>query len=431
MITINTPDIIYVNNYDHTFQMRVVYVDMPASDEPATPVIAGTTTNFIRLTNTVKTGSKTYIYTFRVLPTGYQYLKGYIVLGDNHMDMRTVHIFQQNEPEPIWKDVIYSYSGTQSPVRYQIVDEHMNVIYDGVNQIMPGDALHKFVINRIVADHLHIDDFIGFDYSEWISMGGGATYGLVYNGTLQKCYRFVWNWEYKTYNSGEYYSSNRILNRPINGHLADWQKWNVPVSMYYARDVEEPFVWSETYTTDDEEHYAPMVEDMYEKDTINFMMYSFGADPVKKATLHEFNYKLEYEFGHCGEMALYYKNRLGGIDTLLIEGAVEKTDKFDRKNISVDYYNQSPIYNGKPTVFTNVNTVYKLTTGLLTDEQSETLVEQLIPSQDVLLYDPTTLKFTSVNITDSSVTYQTFKNNGRRFSQYTITVEETHDKFIK
>ena len=125
--------------------------------------------------------------------------------------------------------------------------------------------------------------------------------------------------------------------------------------------------------------------------------------------------------------SLYYVNSYGGVDVLPFKGkSYKKTDNITRFNYSRSFRNNT-------LEFENVNYMnemkpaWSLETGPIHDDESRRMHE-LVESTTVYLYDAEEKTYTPVVMTDKKLEYKTFYNQGRKFYNYTINVEESQSK---
>ena len=137
-----------------------------------------------------------------------------------------------------------------------------------------------------------------------------------------------------------------------------------------------------------------------------------------------------YDVSYCGDYGVYYIGRKGGWNAFLFEGPCKKTDKL------TDYkYNK--VVNNTTLNFENdkyqvdINPSYELKTGWLTDEEAAIFARDLISTPKLYLHNLNTNEIMPALITSNTAEYKTFKNNGRQFVQYTVTVEESHTQIRK
>lgn len=129
-----------------------------------------------------------------------------------------------------------------------------------------------------------------------------------------------------------------------------------------------------------------------------------------------------YDVNYCGDAALYYRNAAGGYDAFLLEGKVQRTDKYTQQDYHKAYDNTT-IEFGRTRYITEITASYELHTGYLKDDEAKRLVKNLFPSTRVWLHLLDDDIITPVVITDTSATELTYKNNGEKLVAYTIKVD--------
>jgi len=137
-----------------------------------------------------------------------------------------------------------------------------------------------------------------------------------------------------------------------------------------------------------------------------------------------------YDVSYCGDYAVYYVGRKGGWNSFLFEGICKKTDqltdyKYNRvvNNTSIDFENNK--------YMVEINPTYELKTGWLSDEEAELFARDLISTPKMYLHKLIENEIVPAVVMDSSAEYKTFRNQGRKFVQYTLTVQESHTKYRK
>ena len=134
-----------------------------------------------------------------------------------------------------------------------------------------------------------------------------------------------------------------------------------------------------------------------------------------------------YDCRYCGDFAVYYVGKKGGWNAFLFEGICKRTD-------SLTDYKYNRVANNQTINFENkrylveINPTYKLTTGWLSDEEAERLASDLFPTTKLYLHNLVTNELVPAFILDTQAEYKTFKNNGRKFVQYTVSVQESQTK---
>lgn len=133
----------------------------------------------------------------------------------------------------------------------------------------------------------------------------------------------------------------------------------------------------------------------------------------------------------CKDYCLYYINKFGGWDWLLVNGTSLKIDKLSRLSYKNNYIAQisdpNPTRN-KITYNTIINENWELNTSWLNDLQSSKM-SNLLESNQVVLHDLKNNYLIPVLITNSNVEYKTYKNQGRKLYSYKIEVEASKPKY--
>ena len=139
---------------------------------------------------------------------------------------------------------------------------------------------------------------------------------------------------------------------------------------------------------------------------------------------------MDLDLTGCGQGAIYYLNRQGAWDYLLIEGNISETKSFDRTTYTTDYNNSVDYTLGKMTIKSDIVTDWVLTTGWLNDKQSDILVNNLLctPLAYLQIFDRDDM--IPVLITNSDAKVKKFRN-GRKLNQYTITCENSRTQSIR
>lgn len=126
---------------------------------------------------------------------------------------------------------------------------------------------------------------------------------------------------------------------------------------------------------------------------------------------------------------LYYTNAYGGWDSLLVQGNVKQTDDIESQTYVKRVLDTSREFS-KNKYLNTITANWVLYTGNLTNEQSAKMYH-LIESTNVYLHNLEENKIIPVTITDTSMEYKTYTNQGKRRFYYTINVEASQDKYRK
>lgn len=230
----------------------------------------------------------------------------------------------------------------------------------------------------------------------------------------------MYNWTYEDYPSGV------LLSNPINSIL-DYRQW-------FLTSMQLPSAITQYVHLD-----GAQIDEFEPED--NSFMYTY----VKKLSTLDYyagipsnlkTYEIEVERYHsytimdtCCRYCLYYMNRLGGWDSLVCQGRELQKDKLKRDSYKKNYVNNTNLIDfHKVDYLTTINETWSLNTSWLTNEQSERMIE-LLSSNYILLHDLVTDKIIGVNISNTTCEHKTYKNQGRRFFNYTIEVEASQPKY--
>ncbi len=279
---------------------------------------------------------------------------------------------------PIWQNTLYTYNSTG--LSYYVECNNIK-LFSGKAIPFPGASSGQININKICENYLTQDLTIltsstssgsetHSDAAKTFNLRSTSTDNILYT------YTFYYDWSYETLSSN--------LSVPVNGKYVD--------GMYKLQTT----VTSNSVIT------------YYDKTLTGTLGY----------------YTLS-----CGEYVLYYLNRNGGWDSLLIEGKVKESDDFKVDKYET-IYDMSLYYSRESHRFRNeITHNWELHTGWLSDRESAVLAKHLLPSNQVYLHNLISGKVYPVEITDNSVEYKKFKNENKLVS-YTINVKDSNKKVI-
>ena len=279
---------------------------------------------------------------------------------------------------PIYKDTIFEYTG--SSLTYAVLLNGQN-IFNGRAYVAPGENVIKININRICENYLSndaVEEILDGTSTMQVAWNAYRTFIVVdESGNTLATYDFLYDYDYEW----EYQEGTGTLEDPITDAYGD--------NMLKLRTY-----WDGT-------------------SVVNYRDYG------------------QYTRYVCGaEYALYYLDARGGWDAFLIEGNSVRTDKIGRHQYNKTYNNQTIEYE-KNTYISEIETSWKLTTGILDDEQGHKLCWNLLSSNRVYLHDLKADKIVPVVITNSQNVYNTYKNSDQQPIQYQIEVVESQTKLRK
>ena len=289
-----------------------------------------------------------------------------------------------------------------------------------------------------------VDNYIKSDFvqqntgKDWADMYAGYCTVDVYNmnnteAVVDATFKYWNDWS----RFERKYDYTRSLNDPINGKGCN--NMIIPFCVYY--DDEATFTIVDTAKNGNINTYT-----LSSPSSPFAMRYNSYCDIKKLEYKQDNDVLFSYDMNHCGPGAFIYRNRFGGWDSFLIEGNISKTDNYTKQNYRIKgEYNQEYSINTlkyideKRTDSIDIDTTYEVSTGWLTDEESERLVFHLLSSPIVYfqnlhkenqLYDTDSLDIIPVRITASSSEYKKFRN-GRRLVNYLITFEKCNIEKVR
>ena len=276
---------------------------------------------------------------------------------------------------PIWKDTYYTTTAASLTYKIYLSD---TLIFSGKAYRMPNGNNISININKICQNYLEqdIDTLLTGSSSSQQNPNAKGDFVLK-NGsnTTLETYRFLYDWDY-THN---WTGSSATLSQPINGEFISGQmKLKTSVAATGS---------SNTVTT-----YR-----------------STGS----------------YDKEICGTYVLYYVNARGGWDAFAFHKG-EKSETITQHNYSKTFNNTTYEFEDKRYI-SEIDTTYKLSTGILTDAQSKSFAKNLVSSNKCYLHNLSEGWIKPVVITDNQVTYKEWDNVDDVIS-YQITVKESQTK---
>lgn len=315
--------------------------------------------------------------------------------------------------QPIWKDYYVDFGNVESQV-YEITDYDGMIIFSGRAYKRPGDESLKVKINDICADYL---EHVNLNLREGFASNEVAMVFRVFNDndTLIDTVTFVndWSYDYEREDNG-------VISEPING------LFDVRMPLLYS--ISEPH----TIMIDAEDTRADLNIDFSADYYIgNDRQWSVVAQSSGTLTLtNVFNVEGNIKIGDTkyrgissnNTHALYYINAYGGWDFLLMEGMSVQKDNYTRKQHKVVSDNSNPFHKNVRNYITDVEKLFELNTGWLSNSESAKM-HHLLGSTDVYLYDLESGIMTPVIVTTDSCKYKTYQNEGGKLVQYQINVK--------
>ena len=281
---------------------------------------------------------------------------------------------------PICQDTEYIYTGDSLTYSIELSGE---TVFTGRAYAAPGQNTISINVNRICENYLSnnsVESILNGTVNNQVAYDAIATFYLRdESGSTLAVYDFFYNYNY---NPADQFSTTGFTYIDFSEPISDGYAY--PMKALYTY-----FLGASIANSNSSEYYSRPVCD--------------------------------------AEYALYYLNAKGGWDAFVIEGSSQRTDKISRHQYNKSYNNQTIQYE-RNTYTSEIETSWKLNTGILDDEQARRLCWHLLASNRVYLHDLKADKIVPVVITNTQNVYNTYKNNDHQPIQYEIDLIESQTK---
>lgn len=312
---------------------------------------------------------------------------------------------------PVWKDYVLSLTAPgQGYINYTISKDDV-IIYTGRAYAMGEGGQVEIYLNQLIKNYLSNEIKFENGYqtiTEWLGnfFVSSTELGDITNVGFFEDYSY----ENRT-NTNVMTLNNPITNEVVEGGY-------VPFSFFVTGNRGDVTIFQETgsssslYTaftiSDNEQH-----------------RYFFPAQVGKTYRSQGVRYKT---IKMCdARYSLYYVNSYGGVDVLPFKGAgTKKTDNITRLNYSSTFRNNTKEFENV-NYLNEIKASWVLETGWLTDEQSKKMNE-VVESTIAYLYDAQEQTYIPVVMTDKKLEYKTYRNQGKRLYNYSISIEESQSR---
>lgn len=267
----------------------------------------------------------------------------------------------------IWRDIYYT--GNESALSYYIkVDsQDGNTIFNGKAYALPDSNIVSINISKLCADYLS-NELTTLDNGTYVNpMASRYFYLFNGNGSLLETYLFSYDWSYEV----------------------------SPASITPRYGIGQKVVTTTKGTT----------------------AYTNTISTYDSSSLY------------CGRFALIYLEPCGKWNSFLMEGRYRVSDTFNTYTTD-RVYNNNTVEFGTNKYINQISTSYELSTGWLSDRDSELFAKNILRSIKVYLQDIEKNTVIPVVIMDSNVERKQYRNEKELIS-YTITVEESQNKEIR
>ena len=336
------------------------------------------------------------------------------------------------------EDVTTAYLGVNVPYSITLLP-NKTVIYEGTSVALDSKSYPTPIfLNRIVESYVNpLPSVYGYDYNSWefydddiITVAVRRTLDNSFVGVYSFVYDYSYDYLYSN-NNGSFnaivYESFFVRNNLISNTISPMMSPSLSVvepEPTHSGDYKYISYKDNTVLGTISLVYVPGITNIMnlnptQSEGQNRLVITRNDQPI-----------MDLKLTGCGQGAIYYLNRQGAWDYLLIEGNISETKSFDRATYSTDYDNNINYSLSKRTIKTEIVTDWELTTGWLNDKQSDILVNNLLctPKAYLKLFDRDGL--IPVLITNSKSKVKKFRN-GRKLNQYTITCENSRTQSIR
>lgn len=346
-------------------------------------------------------------------------LVGGTAVADGRLVSKLLRFKQLSSPKiyefPIWKDTIIDIPTDDEYVDY-FITYNGEKIFEGRAYQIGGKTEVK--VNEIISDY--VNDYMDFSkiYNDNQSY---VDFNFYIEGNEMYILRTYNDWSY-TDETADVLKNGNIaqLSRPVTNE--------VDINQYFLFSVFAPKGKSATNLISYVNNavalrYSP-------RDKIATEIIPIRNFPTAK-TIRMSGEGINEEYKVlCGnKYCLYFLNRFGGWDSILMKGNATMKHTFNRSSFKQNALNYD-INRNTVNYLNNIKESWKLNTEYLNDEESERFAYAM-GSNKLYLHLLEDDKIIPINITDSNVEFKTFKNQGRKFARYTIEVENAKDKKIR
>lgn len=327
------------------------------------------------------------------------------------------------EKYPIWKDVVHTVEVSGEYYDYEVRDDEENTLYRGRAYRLPEKTMADIPIAKIVRPHISGDIKLTTDKAiEFHHVAEWSKKVKIYDSITEEVigeYLFYGDWSYNKNKDLVEESPTRVS--AALSTIADRRQLLLcSVAVIGAERRLSVLVATDGNTLNASSMLADMctvvvaLGDERVKDSI---VITYGTNQVARYTIAE----------TCASHALYYMNAMGGWDYLLVTGNVLREDSFERVTMTRKANNLT-YEPGDVIVDENVTRTWRLYTDYLTDAQWK-LMHHLYGSTKVYLHDLESGEITPVTITNNSVAYKTFTNQGKKKSYAEINVKAAQPQY--
>lgn len=445
-LKINIPAIEVCNYEGRSFSFKVYH----ASEDSVTSTVSGVWIT-CKIATTDSTGTTYDVVVSALDPTikngrygtiSFSYTSSSPSYGEPPL---VFEIYQVAYVRTIWsdfkvffEDTTSTYLGVNVPYSVTLLP-NKSVLYEGTSVAITSDSYPTAIyLNRIVESYVSsLPSVYGYDYNSWefcdddiITVEVRRTLDNTFVGVYSFVYDYSYDYLYSN-NNGSFnattYDSFFVRNNLISNTISPMMSPSLSVV-----EPEQTNSGNYKYISYKDNTVLETVSLAYVDGITNIMNLNPSQTVGQNRLVITRNDQpiMDLKLTGCGQGAIYYLNRQGAWDYLLIEGNISETKSFDRTTYSTDYNNSVDYTLSKMTIKTEIVTDWELTTGWLNDKQSDILVNNLLSTPRAYLQVFDKNDIIPVLITNSESKVKKFRN-GRNLNQYTITCENSRTQSIR
>lgn len=313
---------------------------------------------------------------------------------------------------PIWLDYFVTFDGDRCDFT---IEYDGDIIYEGTAVRRPGTSTIQIKINDICADYLRKQPIYSIFWLGITSEPSEYTFTITLSDsstTEVEDVVFTYNYSYDRMNL-----SPKSLSAPICNKISDngvFSLSSLRTTYVELLDGEGNVfaypVAGDTPSTANQSNAFAYLRNYSGAKGVSVFISGVGVTNFDVVPACE------------GQYILYYRNALGGIDFLLVEGKAVQTDNYTRHTIGTSTSNEKEGVRQNINYQNDIARSWTLHTGWIDDEGAAN-IHHLLGSTDVVLLDTSTNTIYSVNIKNNNCEYKTYSNNGNRLVRYDIEVE--------
>lgn len=307
--------------------------------------------------------------------------------------------------EPVWKDDSISVVGDYT--QYTLFADG-ETVYEGAVYGLDGRA--ELSVNDIAKQYLSYDD-IKWGTEKSVNSNYCRSFSIADDSGETIFKRSYFN-SYGYDNPIPMSGNLMVLSEPIDGDIPFGAE--IPLSVFSKTSVTYSIYKGNTVAFNGTNPSRTNTNHLLRADGVNVPYIIGGVEYYRSVPRCE------------GQYVIYYVNAFGGWDALLVKGNSKRSDNisiysYDRKRDNTTARHQSTRY------MDDITPKWELHTSWLDDEHSRRM-HHLLESNMTYLYDVINDRLIPTVVTDTKCDWLTYRNNGRKMVNYTITMNESQKK---